>query len=112
MPYAYFSRVFEGTTLEDLRNQRLQQAQTPECQKIEYYPLIEIPVSQDTFSEIGKNLLRSHPCYAAYARQSIVTKEGQMQCILIVNKETMETLIFYTAGRSFPLYAGIHGQKQ
>ena len=106
MPFGHFSRVYKGTSWADLKaNEQLQISR--KCKKLEYTELISIVVDQEEFNLICSDMSNARNCYQKYTHQSITALNGKWKCIIIKNKHSMQRIILYTAGRTYPLYASI-----
>lgn len=74
---------------------------------MEYIELVNISVEQDEFKNICSDISIPRSCYQQYAHQSVSDLNGKWQCIIIKNIHNTQSLVLYTAGRLFPLYAAI-----
>lgn len=106
MPFSHFSRIFAGTTLSDLKKNNKLQEQT-NCKKLEFTELTTITLSPSIFDCICNDISKPSPYYKKYTTKSIADINGKWKCIVLKNNQNSASLIIYTGGRSFPLYAAI-----
>lgn len=107
MPFCHFSRVFVGTTLADLKANNERQA-SQNCKKIEYIELAFINVEQPEFDLLCRDISKPQRCYQKYAHESHTDSNGRWNCIVIKCIPNKQKIVLYTAGHTYPLYAGIY----
>lgn len=107
MPYGYFSKVYPKLDFEELARKINLQRSKP-CKPIEYIELTSLEISQGEFDIICNDISHPHKCYAMYARQSIAESDGKWRCIILVQPQSEQRLVLYTAGRLYPLYASVY----
>lgn len=107
MPFCHFSRVFAGTSLEDLKANNKQQISN-NCKKIEYIELASINIEQPEFDLLCRNISKPQHYYQKYAHESQADSIGRWKCIVIKCMSSKQKIVLYTAGYTYPLYAGIH----
>ena len=104
MPFCHFSKINLGTTLSSIKETMVVQ-KTNKSKKLEYSVITTITISPDEFETICNDISKPHVCYRNFTNQSIPSPEGKWRCIIIRNSQNHDSLILYTAGRLFPLYA-------
>lgn len=106
MPFSHFSRIFTGVTWSDLKkNHKLQEQNN--CKKVEFTELTTIILSSKIFDCICNDISKPSPYYKKFTTESVADTNGKWKCIVLKNNQNSASLIIYTAGRSFPLYAAI-----
>ena len=106
MPFCHFSKIFAGTTWEDIKvNNKLQSSKN--CKMIEYKELAIISVEQSVFNLICMDISKPQYCYQKYCHESCADSTGKWNCIIIECIQTKQKIIMYTAGQTYPLYAAI-----
>ena len=104
MPRGYFFRIYNETSLNDLKAKKtIQKAKN--CKQMEYEELVSLYLSANDFECVCSNLLNAAEYCIEYSNQSTAGLNGKWRCIILENTITGEQLIIYTGGRSFPLYA-------
>ena len=106
MPFCHFSRVFVGKTLRDLKANNEHQV-SRNCKKIEYMELSCINLEQSEFDLLCRDMSKPQHCYQKYALESRTDSSGRWNCIVIKCISTKQKIVLYTAGHTYPLYAGI-----
>ena len=106
VPFCHFSRVFVGTTLRDLKLSNEQQV-LRNCKKIEYSELSYIGLGQPEFDLFCRDISKPKHCYQKYAHESCADSRGRWKCIVIRCITSKQKIVLYTAGHTYPLYAGI-----
>lgn len=107
MPFCHFSKINRGTTLSSIKEKMVDQ-KTNDCKKLEYSVIATITISPDEFELICNDISKPHICYKNLTNQSTSSPEGKWRCIIIRNSKNHDSLILYTAGRLFPLYASFY----
>ena len=107
MPYCHFSRVFVGTTLWDLKANNEKQV-SQNRKKIEYMELTCINLQQSEFDILCRDISKPQHCYQKYALESRANSSGKWNCIVIKCTLSKQKIVLYTAGHTYPLYAGIY----
>lgn len=107
MPFCHFSRVFAGTTLWDLETNNEQQV-SQNCKKIEYIELLCINLEQSEFDLLCRDISKPQHCYEKYAFASRADSSGRWNCIVIKCISNKQKIVLYTAGLTYPLYAGVY----
>lgn len=104
MPTAYFSRVLNNTTWDNLLVvSQIQQARN--CKPMFYNTLAEISINSSDFDRLGESLTNPNQCYLRYTSQSIADRDGIWNCIVVKSRTDNRKIVLYTAGRTYPLYA-------
>lgn len=106
MPFCHFSKVYKGTSWDELKANKLLQV-ARNCRELEYSELVTITVEQAEFDQMCNDVSCMRPCYRKYANQSLASLDGKWKCIVIDNEKSKQRIILYTAGRMYPLYAAV-----
>lgn len=106
MPFCHFTKVFEEISWDELKEKTKQQTAN-NCRQLEYKEVITITLSKTEFDIICNNISKPYACYQKFASLSIANAQGIWNCITLIDKQTKNKLILYTAGRPFPLYAAM-----
>lgn len=107
VPFCHFSRVFVGTTLWDLKANNEKQV-SQNCKKIEYMELACISLDQTEFDLLCRDISKPQHCYQKYVLESCADSSGRWNCIVIKCIPSKQKIVLYTAGHTYPLYAGIY----
>lgn len=104
MPTAYFSRILNDTSWNDLlKNTQMQKSQ--KCKPLHYNILTELVIASSDFDILENTLSKPNQCYLKYAAQSVADEYGIWNCIVVKSETDSREAILFTAGRTFPLYA-------
>ena len=109
MPFCYFTKVCEDISWEDLKKITKKQIAN-NCRQLEYNEIITITLSKTEFDNVCHNISKPHTSYLQFAPLSIANAQGIWNCITLIDKQTNNKLILYTAGRIFPLYVAMSKQ--
>lgn len=104
MARAFFSRVEPNTSFPSLITNAQSQIEAGR-KPLDYNIIAEIFLSKAEFDEVLNNISLSIPQYKAHYVSSVASPDGVWQCIEIKCLFDDRTVIIYTAGRTFPLYA-------
>ena len=108
MPFCFFFKVNKGTTWDELKQLSEKQERAAK-RKLEYFEAACFTVSYDVFLDICRDISVPQAFYQNHSKTSITTQSGMRKCIVICNTQDSKQIILYTAGRCFPLYAGVKG---
>ena len=106
MKTAFFSRVFPGTIWTELIEKtccQVKNKRTP----LKYSELVKIQLSKEAFEIVASDLSRPNHLYEDFAPKSTADSLGIWHCISLEEKDSLNRLLIFTAGRIIPLYAAI-----
>ena len=74
---------------------------------MEYVELASINVDQSEFDLLCRDISQPQHWYQQYAHSSRADSSGIWNCIAIKCISSEQKIVLYTAGHTYPLYAGI-----
>lgn len=103
---AHFSRIYDNTTWNSLKNTIYAQRKN-NCIPLPYIIIKEIYISLAEFDKLAMKLSKPRKYYTDFSLNSIANQQGIWNCILIKCNVDKRNVVLYTAGNIYPLYASI-----
>ena len=103
MDEGYFVKVYEATSIDDVI-MSIQWQKKHSKKKLQFYSIQKILLTDNEFQHLLHPIVQSNELYCKFSCQSIIRKDGLLNCITLVNTQTDSQLIVYTGSRTFPQY--------
>lgn len=104
MARAFFSRVESNTSFSTLITNARHQIEAGH-KALDYNIIAEVYLSKEEFDVVINNISLSVSQYKTHYTKSVTSPDGIWQCIEVKCSFDVRSVIIYTAGRTFPLYA-------